>query len=116
MACGRLSDIAGGWVAAWRRGRSGMRLGRRRRPREIHEITVRVSGKPLDVFGIGEGVFLGGRRVTAHAVKAKPGKWNCKGRIVIVDALRVPEFSPVPTILGSLRVLHHDGPAINPLR
>ena len=50
--------------------------------------------------------------MTSHAVESETCIRIRKWRIVIVSTLRTPNFRPVPTILRSLAIFDHDGPAI----
>ena len=54
--------------------------------------------------------------MTPHAVQPEPCIRNSEWRIVRVNALSVPDFSPVPTILRTLAVFYHDGPTVDSLR
>src|SRR6185295_19902187 len=61
-------------------------------------------------------MFLLGGRMTPHAIESEPCIRNGKRRIVIVNTLSIPHFSPVPTILRSFTVFDHDGPTVYSFR
>src|ERR1051325_8901556 len=54
-----------------------------------------------------------GRSMTPHAVEPESRVRNREWRIVVVDALSIPNFCPVPTVLRALTVFDHDGPAVD---
>src|SRR5687768_12340690 len=87
-----------------------MRACGKRRPTQIDKVRVRIAREALDVVCISKGVFFLSRRMTTHAVESESGVRNRKRRIVVVNALSVPNFRPVPTVLRSFTVFYHDGP------
>src|ERR1043165_3833806 len=86
------------------------------RPRQIDKVRIRITRKVLNVFGVTECVLSFGRSMTAHAIKPEARIRHRKRRVVVIDALRLPDFRPVPPVLRSFTVLDHDGPTVDSFR
>src|SRR5918994_645372 len=86
------------------------------RPTQIDVVRIRIAREALDVVCISKRVLFLSGSMTSHAVESESCIRNCKWRIVIVNALSVPNLRPIPTILRSLTVFDHDGPTTDSFR